>query len=480
MPAIPEPHFFDRPLPDSGLSDLGARQMDTAQDDARYRLLFGAAPTDALVGEITPRYAICTDLQIAHMHAIAPQAKLIFLLRHPVDRFWSQCLMKQAGGSLSPGDPAAMQLFDSANGRPRGEYTKTLVRYCRYFDPSQILLVFTDAIRQMPVAVLEAIHHFLGLPPIPIDPVLVAQPVNAALTPTAMPTSLRERISAAYRSEIETIAELFSAPATSWLADSEPLLPYPAARLLTAAHVDWLRQRLHQPLGLKSRRADLLFCVSMQRSGTTSVGDWLESHGLVRAGHPTSARLQWSFLWFRGEYDRIFCSPEFQSAEIFEDDPWWSGNAYKILAERFPQARFILLTRDADSWFESLCHHSGGRNPGPTLLHANVYQRQDDLQALIERNPQCDPLQHGLLSILEHREHYKAIYRRHTAAILQFFAAMPQRLFTGPLNSPQTFIDLCAFAGVSHNPAIPIPHANARSAAMVDQLARIRGSSPHQ
>jgi hypothetical protein len=217
----------------------------------------------------------------------------------------------------------------------------------------------------------------------------------------------------------------------------------------------------------------------MQRSGTTTVGDWLESHGLARAGHPTSARLQWSLQWFRGEQEAIFDSPEFQETEIFEDDPWWCPDVYKFLATRFSDARFILLTRDADIWFDSLCHHSGGRNPGPTLLHAKVYQREADLQALIEQHPECDPLQPGLLSILDHGEHYKSIYRRHNAAIQQFFAATPERLFTAPLDSSQTLIDLCSFADMPYNAAIPIPRSNARTAAMVDQLARIRATT-HQ
>ena len=51
---------------------------------------------------------------------------------------------------------------------------------------------------------------------------------------------------------------------------------------------------------------------------------------------------------------------------------------------------------------------------------------------------------------------------------------MPKRLFTGALDSPQTLLDLCAFVGVDHNPAIAIPRSNARTAAMVQNLAQTR------
>lgn len=507
MPPVSELHYFDRSLPGSGfpspsalqraadepwrtraLQDLQSRvaQGDLSQalwsalahfvdhDDGWYRSLFAWASPAAVVGEITPRYALCGDPEIAHMRAVAPEAKLIFLLRHPVDRFWSQCRMKHADGSLPPDDASAMRLFASANGRPRGDYSTTILRYCRHFDPSQILLIFTEAIQHSPVAVLEGLHAFLGLAPIPVDPQLAGRPVNASANPSPMPSSLRARISAACRFEIETLAAVFGGPASAWLEDGPAPQPTPAMFPLSASHVTALRQRHRQPLGLRSPRPDPLFCISMQRSGTTTVGDWLESHGLVRAGHPTSARLRWTLHWFRGEYEAIFDSPEFQAADVFEDDPWWCPDFYKLLAHRFPNARFILLTRHVNAWFDSLCHHSGGRNPGPTALHARIYRREHDLQALLQHQPHTDPLQPGLLSILHHEAHYKSIYLRHNAESKQFFAAMPKRLFTGALDSPQTLLDLCAFVGVDHNPAIAIPRSNARTAAMVQNLAQTR------
>jgi hypothetical protein len=209
----------------------------------------------------------------------------------------------------------------------------------------------------------------------------------------------------------------------------------------------------------------------MQRSGTTSVGDWLEAHGLARAGHPTSARLGWSLLWGRGDLEAIFRSPEFQRAEILEDDPWWAPGLYRVLAERFPRARFLLLTRDPDAWFDSLCHHSGGVNPGPTDLHARIYGREEELRDLLAQRPDLHPSAPGLLSLLGHRSHYTMIYCRHTEDVKAFFAPRPGRLFLASLEAPGTFADLRAFVGLAPNPAIPIPHSNARTAAMAAQLA---------
>jgi hypothetical protein len=508
MPPVRELHYFDRFLPHSPFPSptvleraadrhwrtkvFGDLQRQVAQgdaaavvwsalhhlvdhDDAWYRMQFALAPPASVVGEITPRYAICGDNQIAHMQAVAPKAKLIFLLRHPVERFWSQCQMKMADGSLAPGEAPAMRLLESANGRPRGEYSKTLLRYCRHYDPAQILLVFLEGIQRDPVSVIRGVHHHLGLAEEPVDPLVMAQPVNAAVARQPMPETLRARVAAAYRSEMDILAEVFGGHAQAWL-DGRAAATAPAVLQLSATQVTALQSRHVRPLGLRPRRPERFFCLSLQRSGTTSVGDWLEAHGLPRAGHPTSARLGWSRLWAQGRHEAIFRSPDFQQALILEDDPWWAPDYYRFLAEHFPESRFILLTREADAWFDSLCHHSGGVNPGPTDLHARIYNRGDDLQALLEDQPHLDPTRPGLLSLLGQRAHYTAVYHQHNEAVKAFFANQPGRLFTGPLERPDTFIALAAFVGVTPNPALAIPRSNARTAAMARRLALHQGS----
>lgn len=505
IPPVHEVHYFDRSLPGShfpsplaverareaswrstalaevqghmGRGDLSSAAFSALNhfvdhNDDWYRMLFGFAPPSRLVGEITPRYAICDDAAIAHMHAVAPKAKLLFLLRHPVERFWSQCLMKQADGSLEKGDPPAMRLFDTANGRPRGEYSKTILRFCKHFDPSRMLLVFFDGIQHDPDRLIREIHAFLGVPEVTIDATALSRPVNAAVAPAAMPPSLRARITAAYRSEMETLAEVFGGPAAAWLAGGDTPTATPVTLPLTERHVAGLRQRHLHPLGVRSRRPDRLFCVSMQRSGTTTVGDWLEAHGLVRAGYPTSARMDWTMLWMQGKHEAIFGSEEFQQADLFEDDPWWCPNYYQFLAERFANARFILLTRDVNDWFASLCHHSGGYNPGRSDIHARIYHREADLSARLAQNQDLHPSQPGLLSVVDQEAHYKAVYCQHNQAVKEFFSSQPDRLFTGPLDQPQTLIDLCDFAGVKHNPSIPIPRSNARTSEMAEKLAQ--------
>ena len=42
-----------------------------------------------ITGDITPSYSILEDKDVARMHATVPNAKIIFLMRNPFDRAWS-------------------------------------------------------------------------------------------------------------------------------------------------------------------------------------------------------------------------------------------------------------------------------------------------------------------------------------------------------------------------------------------------------
>ena len=126
----------------------------------------------------------------------------------------------------------------------------------------------------------------------------------------------------------------------------------------------------------KWKGSNRIFCISMQRSGTTSVGDFFSSFGYPVARNSIAWKNKWSKHWYNGDYDSIFSSKEFNSYQVFEDDPWWLPEFYKVLYHKFPNAKFILLTRDSESWFNSMLSHSKGKTLGNTKLHCKIYRRE--------------------------------------------------------------------------------------------------------
>lgn len=201
--------------------------------------------------------------------------------------------------------------------------------------------------------------------------------------------------------------------------------------------------------GLEPSREPVLFCIAVQRTGTTSLGRFCAGQlGLAVCEFDRAIANDWPALWLAGRQKRIFASADFRTAEVFVDDPWWYPRAYEVLAPRFPRAKFVLLTRDEDAWFRSLMAHSDGRSPGHTDLHAAVYGREAEFAALVARAGSRRRVNWQGLALAGHEAHYKARYRRHAERARAWFAAnAPERFLEIALDDPDKFARLARFLG---------------------------------
>ena len=189
-------------------------------------------------------------------------------------------------------------------------------------------------------------------------------------------------------------------------------------------------------IGIKGK----IFCLSMQRSGTSSVGDFLQQWGLKRAGHQLSRKQQWSINWYNGNFESIFSDPEFQQHEIFEDDPFWCPEFYKYVYHRVPGSKFVLLCRDPDAWFKSMIRHSYGFTLGHTEMHAKIYRREDELAWLENNIPGFRAASPKAMVLYDKAAHYKATYVRHIAEVKKFFLANDKdALFVADLTDATTW-----------------------------------------
>ena len=118
-----------------------------------------------------------------------------------------------------------------------------------------------------------------------------------------------------------------------------------------------------------------IFVISIQRSGTTSTGGFFRDFNYSVAPYSMSTRNQWSLYFLKGDYENIFNSKDFKIHQVFEDDPWWLEDFYKVLYHRFPNSKFILMTRNSEKWYNSMISHSNGKTLGNTYLHCKAYNR---------------------------------------------------------------------------------------------------------
>ncbi|HEY8583226.1 MAG TPA: sulfotransferase [Capillimicrobium sp.] len=142
-----ETHFFDR---------FGAEPMTDAHI-AAYADLFPREPGQ-IAGEWTPRY-MSDPWTPRLLRRAAPDAKLLVLLRDPVERYRSGVVHRvRATPERRPGVVAADAL-------ERGRYATHLRGLRACFDPNRILVLQYERCRADPEGELRRTFAFLGLEP---------------------------------------------------------------------------------------------------------------------------------------------------------------------------------------------------------------------------------------------------------------------------------------------------------------------------
>ncbi|MCF8077633.1 MAG: hypothetical protein K9K87_15885, partial [Desulfotignum sp.] len=197
-------------------------------------------------------------------------------------------------------------------------------------------------------------------------------------------------------------------------------------------------------------RKSKIFCISMQRNGTTSVGNFLRDHGFRVARWSDSRHNNWSYKWQLGDYEAIFNSIAFKSFQAYEDDPWWLPDFYRVLNYRFPKSKFILFHRDSDIWFNSMMRYSDGKTLGNTHRHCRVYRRLTEYYTRLEMDTLFKPTENeidNLMVIDENlREHYKQVYDEYNKEAIDYFRKYgPNKIFVSRLEDKKKWIKLGKF-----------------------------------
>ncbi|MFI5935236.1 sulfotransferase domain-containing protein [Actinoplanes sp. NPDC051494] len=174
LPAVKEPKFFltdGRPPASGGPGDVQTYQEHVWRRD-RYEALFDAAPPGALRGEATPFYLYDNGTH-DRIRALVPDAKLIVLLRDPVDRAHSNWTHLWNAG-LEP--EADFLTACRAEERRRadgwadfwhyvslGLYGRQVQHLYKVFPREQVLLMRYRDLKDAPAATLDRVCAFLGV-----------------------------------------------------------------------------------------------------------------------------------------------------------------------------------------------------------------------------------------------------------------------------------------------------------------------------
>lgn len=195
-PGVPkEVHFFDR-FWNGGFK---------AEDMARYHAYF-ARPTDsaqAKAGEWTPGYMV--DFWAPELlRQAAPEARLLVLLRDPIERFRSGLTLTENRLTLSWTPRAAAN-----GGFQRGCYADQLEHLWAVFPRDQVLVLQFERCIRDARAELRRTFDFLGLDPGAADQIDVSRRVNESrVAKTELGKEQRLALLAAYAPENQRLAAL--------------------------------------------------------------------------------------------------------------------------------------------------------------------------------------------------------------------------------------------------------------------------------
>jgi hypothetical protein len=169
-PFIPEPKVF-----------MGPRRTN-AEYLERYAALFAEAPSGAVLGEKTSYYLESEDA-CHRIHETTPDAKIIFIVREPVARAYSNYLWSTLNGlETLPFDQAiAMQGKrpdplppEKSYAKPfdyltRGDYARFARKYFDVLGRENVRFFLYEHLRTGPEQLLMDIQNFIGVEPLPIS-----------------------------------------------------------------------------------------------------------------------------------------------------------------------------------------------------------------------------------------------------------------------------------------------------------------------
>jgi hypothetical protein len=181
-----EPHFFSRVGERSG----GQHFVDVISDEPSYLSLFERAAGYPAIGERSNSY-LGLEETADSIHERVPEARIIILLRDPIERAHSHYLMDVRGGiqKLSFYESVVKELEDPEFGwgpawhRYLMYYYPGVKRYRDVFGPERVLVLLTEDLKRDPRGVTGRAVEFLGLDPEPVAPISFSRNHNTYSAP---------------------------------------------------------------------------------------------------------------------------------------------------------------------------------------------------------------------------------------------------------------------------------------------------------
>lgn len=167
----------------------GFRWRAYLRDENLYKKLFDFARADQQKGEASVSYLYSKNAS-ARIYEANPNAKIIIVLRNPVERAFSHFKMEKRMGWLQENLSSAFERHKT-NKQPKwgcdplflagGLYAEQVERFHTKFPSNQLNIVWYEDLKKDPSGTLKKMFTFLGVDPTRIDTSTVMTKSNEAL-----------------------------------------------------------------------------------------------------------------------------------------------------------------------------------------------------------------------------------------------------------------------------------------------------------
>jgi hypothetical protein len=164
-----------------------------------------------------------------------------------------------------------------------------------------------------------------------------------------------------------------------------------------------------------------VFCLGFHKTGTTSLEALLQDLGYRVSRHYKSFSQEYRQTLERGDLSELKQLAELYDA--FQDTPWFLF--YKEFDQWYPDTKFILTTRNSESWWASYLNYFREIN---APVHEYIY---------------------GTANPIGNKEVFIERFERHTKEVLEYFKDRPEDLLGIDISKGDALQEVCDFLGKS-------------------------------
>ena len=146
----------------TGLTRGGRQKIVTIE---RYEALFEQAGDAIALGEASPNYLFAHQQAVPNIQTYVPNAKLIAILRNPVERAYSDYLMslRQVVGNHKPLTEQVKTSGKTSHTLLKGLYAEGVQHFLDAFGPEQVKIFLFDDLRKDSAGLMRELYEFIGV-----------------------------------------------------------------------------------------------------------------------------------------------------------------------------------------------------------------------------------------------------------------------------------------------------------------------------